>query len=431
MSRAIPRAVKEVYYSMSTVSVKPSDIMPVRDQSRIFTYVLAITWLVGVGMPILASLISGNPAMGVPLLGVVFWFLLVRVARWLSPASQADSLMRRGRYAEVLALCDRALAVEGMGAWLGTRRLVWLNRRTTALIWLGQEDTALLAAIEALKLSADPETLGNCAMALLRLNRYDEAATMGRLALSLTRERSVLCQGVLAMVLLAEGKPAEAEATASAGLEDSRALYPFARLERYTICLAATARAIREQIRHSISENQLVYSRKAGRHGQPEILSGPEIVKARTARETSLIHDLSKVARRTPLFRAMAQLEEADSQSGKPEQTAHVLALVKSAHQLAPLYCIWFLEQPGTFSRLDQDPYLESLRAEGRALFAAWRDRAPDAKTVKAALDAAETEAQARPGRQASYLALMAQLITLGSTFALLLVWAWRFLALN
>ena len=226
---------------MSTVSVKSSAIMPVRDQSRIFTYVLAITWLVGVGMPILYSLISGNPAMGVPLLGVVFWFLLVRVARWLSPASQADSLMRRGRYAEVLALCDRALAVEGMGAWVGTRRLVWLNRRTTALISLGQEDTALLAALDALAVSADPETLGNCAMALLRLNRYDEAAAMGRLALSLTRERSVLCQGVLAMVFLAEGKPAEAEATASAGLggftspvsiRTSGALYHLSRRDR-------------------------------------------------------------------------------------------------------------------------------------------------------------------------------------------------------
>jgi hypothetical protein len=405
--------------------------MPVRDQSRIFTYILAITWLIGVAMPILASLISGNPAMGVPLLGVVFWFLLVRVARWLSPASQADSLMRRGRYAEVLALCDRALAVEGMGAWVGTRRLVWLNRRTTALISLGQEDTALRAAIEALEVSADPETLGNCALALLRLNRYQEAAVAGRLALSLTRERSVLCHGVLAMVMLAEQKPAEAEATASAGLEDSRALYPFARLERYAICLAATARAIREQVRHRVPEDQLEYSRKAGRHGQPEILSGPEIVKVRTARETSLIGDLSKVARRTTLFRAMAQLEEADSQSDRAEQTAHVLSLVKSAHELAPAYCLWFVEQPGTFSRLEQDPYLESLRAESQALFASWSEHVPDAKTVKEALDAAEAEAQARPGRQASYQALMAQLITLGSTFALLLVWTWRFLALS
>jgi hypothetical protein len=416
---------------MSTVSVKPSAIRPVRDQSQIFTYIVAITWLLGVGTPILASLISGNPAMGVPLLGVVFWFLLVRVARWLSPASQADALMRRGRYSEVLALCDRALAVEGMGSWVGTRRLVWLNRRATALISLGEEDTALLAAIEALEVSADPETLGNCAMALLRLNRYDEAAAMGRLALSLTRERSVLCHGVLAMVFLAERKPAEAEATASAGLEDSRALYPFVRLERYTTCLAATARAIREQIRHSIPEDQLIYSRKAGRHGQPEILSGPEIVKARTDRETSLINDLSKVSRRTPLFRAMAQLEEADSESDRSELTEYVLSRVKSAHQLAPAYCLWFLSQPGTLSRLGQDPYLEALRAEGRALFAAWSEHAPDAKTVKEALDVAEAKAQARPGQQSSYLALMAQLITLGSTFALLLVWAWRFLGLS
>src|SRR5215469_1687653 len=297
---------------MSTVSVKSSAIMPVRDQSRIFTYILAITWLVGVALPILVSLISGRPEMGLPLLGVVFWYLLVRGARWLSPASQADSLMRRGRYEGALQLCDRALAVDGEGAWVGTRRLVWLNRRTTILISLGREDEALSAALDAIKVSADPETLGNCAMALLRLNRYDEAAALGRLALSLTRGRSVLCQGVLAMALLAEQKPAEAEATAASGLEDSRALYPFARVERYTTCLAATARAVREQLRHSPPEGQPVYSRRTGRRGQPEIVSGPEFLKTRRNQELEYLKDLSRTARGASLLRAMALLEEAD-----------------------------------------------------------------------------------------------------------------------
>jgi tetratricopeptide (TPR) repeat protein len=416
---------------MGSVSVKPSTVLPVRDQSRIFTYVLAITWSVAVALPILASLISGKPAMGLPLLGVVFWYLLVRGARWLSPVAQADSSMRHGRYEGALQLCDRALAVEGEGAWVGTRRLVWLNRRTTTLISLGREDEALSAALDAMEVSADPETLGNCAMALLRLNRYDEAAALGRLALSLTRGRSVLCQGVLAMALLAEQKPAEAEATAASGLEDSRALYPFARLERYTICLAATARAVREQIRHSPPEGQPVYSRRTHRHGQPEIVSGPEILKVQRNREIAYLKDLSRTARGAPLLRSMALLEEADSLSDQADQIERVYALLKAAQNLAPEYCLWFAAQPGTFSRLTEDPYLTSLRAEAEARFAAWNAQAPDAEVIKEVLSSAETGAQARPGAQSSYQALMAQLITLASTFALLLLWTWRFLILN
>lgn len=416
---------------MRSVSVKSSAVILVRDQSRIFTYVLGVTWSIGVALPILASLISGHPDMGLPLLGVVFWYLLVRGARWLSPTAQADSLMRRGRYEDALQLCDRALAVEGEGAWVGTRRLVWLNRRTTALNSLGREDEALSAALDAIAVSADPETLGNCSMALLRLNRYDESAAFGRLALSLTRGRSVLCQGVLAMVLLAEEKPAEAEATAAAGLEDSRALYPFARLERYTICLAATARAVREQIRHSPPEGQPVYSRRTRRRGQPEIVSGPEILKVQKNREIQYLHDLSRTARRAALLRAMALLEEADFLSDQADQVERVYSLLKSTQKLAPEYCLWFVAQPGTFSRMAEDPYLASLRAEADARFAAWNAQTPDAEVIKEVLASAETEAQARPGAQSSHQALMAQLITLGSTFALLLLWTWRFLILN
>jgi hypothetical protein len=417
--------------AMGSLSVKSSTVLPVRDQSRIFTVVLGITWSVGVALPILTSLISGNPAMGVPLLGVVFWYLLVRGARWLSPVAQADSLMRRGRYEDALQLCERALAVEGEGAWVGTRRLVWLNRRTTALISLGREDEALTAALDAIAVSADPETLGNCSMALLRLNRYDEAAAFGRLALSVTRGRSVLCQGVLAMVLLAEQKPVEAEATAASGLEDSRALYPFARLERYTICLAATARAVREQLRHSPPEGQPVYSRRTGRHGQPEIVSGPEILKTRRNQEIEYLKDLSRTARGASLLRAMALLEEADFLSDQADQVERVYSLLKSTQKLAPEYCLWLVAQPGTFSKLAEDPYLAILRAEADARFAAWNSQAPDKEVTTKVLASAETEAQARPGVQASYQALMAQLVTLGSTFALLLVWTWRFLILN
>ncbi|MGO8950241.1 MAG: hypothetical protein ACLQUY_21795 [Ktedonobacterales bacterium] len=382
-------------------------------------------------MPILVSLISGNPAEGLPLLGVVVWFLLVRGARWLSPASQADTLMRRGKYEEALRFCDRALAIQGEGAWVGTRRLVWLNRRTTALISLGREDEALEAALNALAVSPDPETLGNCALALLRLNRYDEAAEAGRLALLLTRERSVLCQGVFAIVMLAKQKPAEAEATAGAGLEDSRALYPFARLERYTMCLAASARAIREQLRHPTTEDQgESFGKMLLKRGRT-LPSSADMLRYQKQREMGYVNDLRRLGRRSPLLRAMAQLEEADSLSDQPEQAERVHALLESAYRLAPEYCFWFVQQPGTFDRLSQDPHLIALRAEASALLAAWNSRTLDTEIVKQELLYAEETARAQPGAQSSYLALMVQLITLGSTFTLLLVWIWRFLILT
>src|SRR5215469_4711329 len=283
--------------AMKPVSLKSAVIMPVRDRSSLFTYILSITWLAGVAVPICYSLISGNPATGLPLLGVVLWYLLVRGARWLSPAAQADALMRRGRYKEALALCDRALAIEGDGAWVGTRRLVWLNRRTTALISLGCQDQALQASLDALTVSADPETLGNCALALLRLNRYDEAIASARLALALTRERSVLCHGVLAMAMLAKGKPAEAEAAAAAGLEDSRSLYPFVRLERYTICLAAAARAIREQIRHAAPSAHGEYFGTRRRTGRMQTLARSEALNDQKQWEIACLNDLRRIGR--------------------------------------------------------------------------------------------------------------------------------------
>jgi tetratricopeptide (TPR) repeat protein len=412
------------------ISLKSAVIMTVRDRSNLFTYMLSITWLAGVAVPILYSLISGNPATGLPLLGVVFWFLLVRSARWLSPAAQADTLMRRGRYKEALALCDRALAIEGDGAWVGTRRLVWLNRRTTALISLGCQDKALEASLDALTVSADPETLGNCALALLRLNRYDEAMAAARLALALTRERSVLCHGVLSMVMLAKGKPAEAEAAAAAGLEDSRALYPFVRLERYTICLAATARAIREQMRRAAPSAHSEYFGTRRRTDRRQILARSEVLKYQKQWEIGCLDDLRRIGRRSSLLQATAQLEEADSLSDRPEQTDRVFSLLGSAYQLAPEYCFWFLQQPGTFRRLDENPRVITLREAAGTLIADWNQHAPDAETVEQTLKDAEASGRARPAIQSSYPALVAQLITLGSTFTLLLVWTWRFLIL-
>jgi hypothetical protein len=42
-------------------------------------------------------------------------------------------------------------------------------------------------------------------------------------------------------------------------------------------------------------------------------------------------------------------------------------------------------------------------------------------------LAAAEAHGRARPARQSSSLALITQVITLSSTFTLLLLWTWRF----
>src|SRR5262249_44691571 len=161
-----------------------------------------ISWSLIVALPVFVSLAIGEQANGLPLLGVVLWFALVRVGRWLSPSARTDTLLRRGRYREALALCDKVLAVQGMGAWVGPRRRLWLNRRTVALTALGQADAALTSALEAVAISADPETLGNCALALLRLNRYDEASGAARLTLTLTRERSVIGNTVLACIKL-------------------------------------------------------------------------------------------------------------------------------------------------------------------------------------------------------------------------------------
>src|SRR5262245_20527737 len=141
----------------------------VGDSSRLFAVALAASWLLLVTLPLVLSIAVGQPAQGLPLVGVLVWFVLLRVARWLSPAARADALLRRGRAAEALAVADHALSVKGRLAWTGTRRLVWLNRRTNALLDLGRTDEALQAALEAVELSPDPETLANLSLVLLRL----------------------------------------------------------------------------------------------------------------------------------------------------------------------------------------------------------------------------------------------------------------------
>lgn len=154
----------------------------VGDRGTAFVTISALAWLALVGLPMTLSLAFGQAGSGLPLVGVVVWLVLLRGARWLSPPARADRLLLSGRYALALATCDAALSVRGDGAWQGIRRLVWLNRRTSALLGMGRYDEALRASLTAVEMSADPETIATCALVLLRLNRFEDAVTAARLA---------------------------------------------------------------------------------------------------------------------------------------------------------------------------------------------------------------------------------------------------------
>lgn len=369
---------------------------PVGDQRQAFIFVLAATWLVLIALPLTLSVLMGTNYGGLPLLGVVLWFGLLRLARFLSPPVRADRLIRRGKYAPAVAWCDRALAVTGQNAWTGARRLIWLNRRATALLALGRAEEALATALDATRISADPQTLANCAAALLELNRYDEAASAARLTLSLTRERSVSANATLAAVMLARGMPAEAEALARAGLADIESLLPLVHPEHHAACLAALCRAQRA-------------------------LGQKENATASAAR-------LRKVAGRNSVLQAQALMQRAELLGATPEEHAPAFQLLDRARARAPRALAWYLGQPGTLASLRETEGMERLLAAVTA--AQPSDPAPVAPTpveVTAALVAAKPQAAPRPAPQSSRAALLAQVLTLSGTVALLIVWTVRF----
>jgi tetratricopeptide (TPR) repeat protein len=368
---------------------------PISDQSQEFTIWLALLWVVVVALPLLISLTVGQSGGGLPLLGVVVWIGILRAARWLSPAAHADVLVRRGRPAEALAMCDAALAIEGPNAWTGTRRLAWLNRRTTALLAIGRMDEALAAALDALNACADPETVSNCALALLYLNRYDEATGTARLALSLTRERSVSSHAVLAMVNLARGKPAEAEALAQAGRLDARALLPLVRPEHYALCLAALTRSLRLQGKQRSS--------------------------------AQLLNDLHDASKGRKGLRAIALAEEADRLTDTPEDRLRAFALLDEAFGEWPDYVFWYVAQPGTLAALRADQRFMATELKAAERCEMLTKQAPTLEKVTQVLAIARKDASPRPARQSSWRALVMQVITLSGTLALLLWWAWRF----
>lgn len=380
-----------------------------RDLSRHFTLAILALWIALVGLPLLVSLALGAPATGIPLVGVALWFGAVRLARAFSPAARADRLIQRGRSAGALALCDAALAVSGRGRWMGVRRLSWLNRRTLVLLSAGQFDRALGGALDALAASADPETLGNCAMALLRLNRYDEAAAAAKLALSLTRHRSLVAHAALAEVMLARSMPAEAEALALSGVEDARALLPLVRQEHYVWCLAAACRAARTLARRATARE----------------LAGESREESRAA--TAYLSELRAAARANPALRSWPLLEEADGLADAPATREQAVSILRSVMDRWPENARWYVTQPGTLAALRDDPALQQFTQTAEAWLAEIAAVAPSAEVVAAALAAAEPVAQARPPGHANSIALAVQVVTLASTFLLLLLWTWRF----
>ncbi|MGH2515806.1 MAG: tetratricopeptide repeat protein [Ktedonobacterales bacterium] len=368
---------------------------PISDQSQEFTVTLALIWGVVVALPLLLSAVLGQPLAGLPLLGVVAWMGILRVARWLSPAAHADALARRGRFAEALAMCDAALAIEGSNAWAGTRRLAWLNRRTTALLALGRIDEALVAALNALSACADPETVSNSAQALLLLNRYDEAADAGRLALALTRERSVNSHAVLAMVCLARGMPAEAEALAQAGRIDARSLLPLVRPEHYALCLAALSRALRVQGKWKLA--------------------------------THVANDLRDACKGRQALRAIALVEDADRLPNTEDNRLNAFARLAAALEYSPSYVLWYVTQPCTLTALRGDARFATMEMKAAERAEKLAQRTPPLEDVMRALAAARADASPRPARQSSWRALVMQIATLSGTLALLVWWAWRF----
>lgn len=406
---------------------------PIRDYSSLFTRGLIGVWLLAVALPLVVSLLLGQPGGGIPLAGVVLWFVLLRAARWLSPPVRADAFMRRGKYAEALALCDQALAARDEGAWTGGRRLIWLNRRTSALIGAGRAGEALVTALEALEVSADPETLGNCAMALVRLNRYDEAIAAARLALSLSRERSVVGNAALALALLARSLPAEAEALARAGLEDATSLLPFVRPEHYALCLAALCRALRAQNAPAVlvtdpgATSTSASERPDAAPAAPSRpLAGAGAV-GRNAQAARYLDQLRDATRGSPYLRAIALLEEADALAEAAGAEERVFSLLAEAHRLAPEYALWFVAQPATFDRLRADERLAPYLSAAAARIEAERAAVPNAELVELELANARGAARPRPAPQSSREAMLVQVATLAGTFALLLIWAYRF----
>jgi hypothetical protein len=383
-------------------------VKAIGDRSRLYVIGLAASWVVCVALPLGLSTLLGRFAFGLPLLGVGIWFVALRVGRLASPPARCDRLLARGQFTPAIALCEGELAVGGEDAWRGTRRLAWLIRLGNALAGVGRYGAGLVLAVEALAAHPNPETLASCAQCLLWLNRYEEAEEAARLALKLTRGRSVSANAVVATVALAKGLPAEAEAAARSGLSDAEALLPFVQPAHQAALLAALSRAERE-----VGEDA-----QAAKH----------------------LRALRRVARHNPLLQAQALMEEADALASGPLPTRlEALERMTRAAALAPHYVCWFLSQPATLFEVRGEPmYAATLETA----HAAWQGALPPAEAgapagapsrvhIAVELAAAEERGYTRPARHASATALVIQACALVGTLGLLIWWTWRFFILG
>lgn len=374
------------------------------DRNQLFTLALGTSWVVCVGLPLVISIWLRRPFGGVPLFGVLIWFLLLRLARRISPTAHCDRLIARGDYTQAEAICERELALEGPSAWRGNRRIAWLNRRSNALLGTGRLSEALTSAMEALSTRPDAETLAIGAQCLLWLNRYEEAGQLARLALTLTRERSINALSVLATVLISQGQPAEGKALAIAGLSDISALLPFVQPAHHVALMASLCRAER-----SLNE---------------------------TAHTRARLRTMRRLARHNAMLRALALMEEADSFApAEGAEREQVFGAVEQAIWLAPHVVCWYLAQPYTLYEVREDlryPHLagraraEWLRVAARGTAAPDQGAPPKAFVVMELAIAAD-KGYARPAAHASRRALAAQGITLACTLLLLVLWTWQF----
>ena len=192
------------------------------------------------------------------------------------------------------------------------------------------------------------------------------------MALTLTRERSVLAHATLAHVLLARGRPAEAEAAASAGAEDARALQPLVRQEHYVLCLAALCRAVRP------------------------IKTGS--VAPRAARSSGTTPNSVAPARRIAGCSARWRRRRRPSASApRPRATTRALKLLDSAVHDSLDYTLWLIAQPGTFAGLAHDAHFALYAAQAAERMTMLQASGPASEAVALALAAAEETAQPRP----------------------------------
>jgi tetratricopeptide (TPR) repeat protein len=378
------------------------------DRSRLYVIGLAASWVAFVALPLGLSTLLGRFAFGLPLLGVGVWFVALRIGRLASPPARCERLLSHGQFEQAIALCESELAVTGEDAWLGTRRLAWLNRLSTALTGVGRYGAGLVLAVEALAAHPNPETLTNCAQCLLWLNRHGEAEEAAHLALNLTRGRSVNANAVVATVALAKGLPAEAEAAARSGLSDVEALLPFVQPAHQAALLAALCRAERELGEATQAAKHLRALRRAGRHN--------------------------------PLLQAQALMEEADALASGAESTRlEALERMSRAASLAPHYVCWYLSQPATLYEVRGEAMYRATLETARATWqralppaeAAAQAGAPSRVHIAIELAAAAARGYSRPARHASWAALVIQACALVGTLGLLIWWTWRFFILG